>query len=313
MDAELRLLHGTMPITKLAERLGRTKGSIRGRITNIGIAKKESWTHEQEEALRAMYMEAGEGGVLRLSEFADSVGREAGNVSRKAKELGLPTSATRRRVIERKERVNKFASNEEMRQAFSERMKKALAEKGHPRGMLGLKHSPESIEKIAKASVISNAARTDEMKAAYNLKAAKTKMRNGTYAPERQKTTWKGGWREIGGMRKYYRSRWEANYACYLEWLKTGGHIADWKHEPKTFWFEGVKRGTVSYLPDFWVVENDGTDAFHEVKGWMDDRSKTKIKRMAKYYPDVKLVVIDSKGYTALRKSVSSLVPGWEA
>ncbi len=313
MDVELRRLHGSMSVAQLAERLGRTKGSVRGRITALGIAKKSEWTEEQEKELRSIYLAAGTGGVLKLAPLIAATGRDKGNISRKAKELGLPTSMNRKRVDERKEKVRKYADRAALSVAISARMKKTIAEKGHPRGMLGLKHSPEALEKIAKASVISNAARTDEMKVAYNLKAAKTKMRNGTYAPERHKTTWKGGWREIGGIRKFYRSRWEANYASYLEWLKTGGHIADWKHEPKTFWFEGVKRGTVSYLPDFWVVENDGTDAFHEVKGWMDDRSKTKIKRMEKYYPEVKLVVIDSKGYAALKKSVSSLVPGWEA
>jgi hypothetical protein len=123
--------------------------------------------------------------------------------------------------------------------------------------------------------------------------------------------SWKAAWHEIGGQRKYYRSNWEANYAYYLQWLKEGNHIADWKHEPKAFWFEGVKRGTVSYLPDFWVLENDDRDSFHEVKGWMDARSKTKIARMAKYYPNVTLVVIDSKAYRELRKKVSGLVPGW--
>lgn len=200
----------------------------------------------------------------------------------------------------------------EQKEAVGIRMKNWIATNGHPRGYLGMKHTPEALKKISLTSILQNAARTDEMKVQINIKSAKTKMERGTYAPPRQKTTWKAAWREIGGFRKYYRSRWEANYAYYLEWLKTEGHIADWRHEPKCFWFEGVKRGTVSYLPDFLVIENDGSEAFHEVKGWMDERSKTKIKRMAKYHPKVKLIVIDSKGYAALKKSISSLVPGWE-
>ena len=56
--------------------------------------------------------------------------------------------------------------------------------------------------------------------------------------------SWKAGWREIGGQRIYARSRWEANYARYLEWLRANGSIAKWEHEPETFWFEGIKRGT---------------------------------------------------------------------
>lgn len=195
---------------------------------------------------------------------------------------------------------------------MSERQKALIAERGHPRHMKGKRHSEEAKSLMSAASKRMNEARTDEQKTKYLIKAMKTKIANGTYAMQRPGTSWKAGWREIGGTRKYYRSKWEANYAYYLEWLKSKNQIADWKHEPKTFWFEGVKRGTVSYLPDFWVKELSGKDSFHEVKGWMDARSKTKIARMAKYYPDVKLVVVDSKGYEALRRSVKGLVPGWE-
>lgn len=130
--------------------------------------------------------------------------------------------------------------------------------------------------------------------------------------PPRLNASWKAGWREIGGIKKYYRSKWEANYAYYLEWLKQTGQITDWKHEPETFWFDGIRRGCVSYLPDFRVEEVGGAMVYHEVKGWMDDRSKTKIRRMAKYHPTVRLIVIDSKGYAALKRSVQGLVPGWE-
>jgi hypothetical protein len=44
----------------------------------------------------------------------------------------------------------------------------------------------------------------------------------------------------------------------------------------------------------------------------MDDRSKTKIKRMAKYHPNVKLIVIDSKGYAALKKTMQPIIKDWE-
>lgn len=120
------------------------------------------------------------------------------------------------------------------------------------------------------------------------------------------------GWHEIGGKRKYYRSRWEANYARYLEWLKCMGQIRDWSHEPKTFWFDGVKRGVVSYLPDFLVIENSGREVYHEVKGWMDARSRTKIRRMRIYHPKIALVVIDRQAYAEIRRKVSRLVPEWQ-
>lgn len=123
----------------------------------------------------------------------------------------------------------------------------------------------------------------------------------------------KSGWRTIGGKAKYYRSRWEANFACYLEWLKSIGEIKAWEHEPETFWFKGIKRGVVSYLPDFKVEENNGDIVYYEVKGYMDGRSRTKIKRMAKYYPEIKLAVIERRQYMEIQNKVGRLIKGWEA
>ncbi len=125
--------------------------------------------------------------------------------------------------------------------------------------------------------------------------------------------SWKAAWREVGDQRCFFRSRWEANYARYLEWLRSIGQIAKWEHEPQTFWFEGIKRGCVSYLPDFKVTENNGSHAWHEVKGWMDARSKTVLSRMAKYHPNETLVVIREAQYVEIKRKVSSLIPGWES
>lgn len=121
----------------------------------------------------------------------------------------------------------------------------------------------------------------------------------------------KAGWREIGGMKKYYRSKMEANYARYLEWLKTIGEIAVWKHETITFWFHGIKRGVMSYLPDFEVHYKDGSMEYHEVKGYLDSKSKTKLKRMAKYYPHLKVILIGSKEYRAIERTAKGIA-GWE-
>lgn len=115
------------------------------------------------------------------------------------------------------------------------------------------------------------------------------------------KGAWKAAWRTIGGQRCYFRSAWEANFARYLEFLRRAGEITSWEHEPHTFWFDGIRRGVVSYKPDFRVVERGGSVIWYEVKGWMDPRSATKIKRMAKYHPDVELRVIQRKDMRALR------------
>lgn len=248
-----------------------------------------------------------------LPSLAVLLGRTKSAVCQKAASLGL-TDPKRLRmpVEERKVRVARFATVEARRQHQSGRMKEIIAERGHPRGMAGKHHSAETREHLSKTSAAMNAARTVEQLAAFTLKGMKTKAANGTLNPPRLGASWKAGWRVIGGIRKFYRSKWEANYARYLEWLKGRGEILAWAHEPKTFWFEGVRRGAVSYLPDFCITEKSGRDVYHEVKGWMDDRSATKIKRMAKYHPRVKLIVIRKKQYSAIARKVSALVPGWE-
>lgn len=121
------------------------------------------------------------------------------------------------------------------------------------------------------------------------------------------------GWREIGGQRKYFRSMWEANYARYLQYLKKMGHIKNWEHEPQTFWFHAIKRGTITYLPDFKITRNDDTHYWVEVKGYMDSKSQTKIKRFKKYYPDEILEVKGKKWFNDNSPMMSILCKGWEA
>jgi hypothetical protein len=216
-------------------------------------------------------------------------------------------------VMKRLHLEGKLQKNEQQRKAISERNKKMWKEREHPKGMKGKKHSKETLAKLSEISSERAKNTTDEQWLARTVKSRATREQRGTQLPCRTNVTWKAAWHEIGGTRKFYRSRWEANYARYLEFLKQQGKIKDWKHEPKTFWFEGIKRGCVSYLPDFLVIENDGSEAYHEVKGWMDDRSKTKIRRMAKYFPSVNLIVIDSKEYKALQKTAAAIVPGWDS
>lgn len=120
------------------------------------------------------------------------------------------------------------------------------------------------------------------------------------------------GWREIGGKKKYYRSLWEANYARYLEWLKEHDQIQDWMFEPKTFYFEGIKRGCTNYKPDFWVLDKDDRQYWVEVKGWMDPKSITKIKRFNKYFWKEKLVVVDKKWFNEFNPKMKILIHEWE-
>jgi hypothetical protein len=121
----------------------------------------------------------------------------------------------------------------------------------------------------------------------------------------------KHGWHQVGNQKIFARSLWESNYAYYLEWLRKSGEIQSWEHEPETFWFDGIKRGVCSYLPDFKVIGNNGDVVYHEVKGWMDKKSVTKLKRMKKYHPSVKIFLADSKWFSQNAKKLSNIVTGW--
>lgn len=127
-----------------------------------------------------------------------------------------------------------------------------------------------------------------------------------------KKLPWKPCWREISGKRFYARSLWEANYAFYLEFLKRQNLILDWEHEPKTFWFEAIRRGVRSYLPDFAVLSMGNEIEYHEVKGYMDCKSNTKLKRMAKYYPETKVILIRKKEYNEIKNKLAPMIFGWD-
>lgn len=119
------------------------------------------------------------------------------------------------------------------------------------------------------------------------------------------------GWREIDGELFFFKSNSEFRYACYLEWLKKTGNITEWLYEPETFWFLEIKRGVRSYKPDFKVIERSSSHYWVEVKGYMDARSKTKLARFSKYYPQERLELVDSKWFSRNSKKLKGLVPGW--
>ena len=60
----------------------------------------------------------------------------------------------------------------------------------------------------------------------------------------------------------------------------------------KIFVFEGIKSGTTSYKPDFYIKNKDNICFWVECKGYMDSKSKTKLKRFLKYFKDEKIILI---------------------
>lgn len=276
------------------------------------------WTPAQIDTLRQWYADHPDGTPLDLGALAALIGRSKPNVCRKARELGL-TQQSRTSV----EKVNgkwpselpKFTNDEDRRNHLSAVRKQWLADNEHPRGMQGKHHTPETIERLRIATSNREAAMTSEDYEARRVKARRTleasyesngatPMRN-----SRMHSRSSAGTRPDLGF--YVRSQWEANYARYLKWLKSSGEIRDWSYEPKTFVFKGETRGAIAYTPDFLVIEKDGSQVFHEVKGWMDGPSKTRLKRMAKHYPEEKIIVIGEDEYKAISRW-RRLIPDWE-
>jgi hypothetical protein len=96
-----------------------------------------------------------------------------------------------------------------------------------------------------------------------------------------------------------------------LNWSIALGLVLRWKYEDLTFEFP-VPKGSKFYTPDFHVWLPNGESEFHEIKGYMDAKSKTKLGRMQTHYPQHHIKVIGKVEYAAVRDSVAALIPHWE-
>jgi predicted nuclease of restriction endonuclease-like RecB superfamily len=103
---------------------------------------------------------------------------------------------------------------------------------------------------------------------------------------------------DLGGL--IVRSNWEANVARVFTI-----HGIKFEFEPTKFYFP-IKRGTKVYIPDFYLP---ATDEYIEVKGFFDDKSRIKIKRFKKYFPDEfeRLIMIISKSSSRAKKIATDL------
>lgn len=303
-DAFLREQYFVLQRTQIAEALGRTIGSVRKRCSVLGLNQKHRAITDSDRAdIRAWY-EAQQSATLddfNLSELAQRLGRTRNTISKEARRMGLT--------------VQGRPNSERAKKQQSIRQREYLAVNEHPKGMAG-KHHTEAM-KQAHSDILREAAkkRTPLEDLIRTTKANATKIaRYGTGNPSMQgKNPYS---RTKSGKRadldnRFFRSAWEANYARYLNFLIAQGSIAAWEYEPKTFVFEGVTRGQLTYTPDFKVIEHDASYVWHEVKGWMDAKSKAKLKRMAKFFPDEKVIVIGPDEYKAIRKW-AGLIPDWE-
>ena len=280
----------------VGKRFGMHGSSVHERLASADYDewKIRHWTDDDDDRLRKEYGKFADQADLKT--LAAIMGRSLAGINNRAKRLGLQERGRPKPFLIGK-KPNWITNGQP-----------------HPRGMKGKKHTPEAKQRMAKI----HKKRWDEMSESERDALADSRlagrMNSETRSTESSdaKKSWKAGWHFIGKHRKYYRSRWEANYARYLEWRRARGEIQSWEHEPKVFWFEGIRRGVCSYKPDFRVVERDGTAVWHEVKGWMDARSRTTLNRMRKYFPDEIVIVIDKEKYKEIRRRFAPMVEGWE-
>lgn len=110
----------------------------------------------------------------------------------------------------------------------------------------------------------------------------------------------KSGYREDIGH--YVRSTWEADYARVLNFIDE-----PYLYEPKTFELTRENGSTITYTPDFYLINKD---VYVEIKGFMRDLDAEKIKLIQEQY-DIKLEVIQSSEFAELQLKYKDLV-AWE-
>lgn len=292
-------------VWKAAKLAGCSGQTVQRRLKEMGIDRKNMpITEEESEAIRQFY-ETNQGvaqGEMKLTDFARSLGRTKHLISRHAKKLGL-TDIRRKR-------------SESQKQEQGKRTKRYIEENGHPRGALGITHSQETRLLLSNASKRKWESVTKKELQERWEKSLATRKANGTPWPNNpgggSYQHCKRGFREDIGI--YVRSAWEANWARYLNFLVANrvDRLTHWEYEPDTFWFDGIRRGVVSYMPDFKLFEKGREPYYQEVKGRMDDKSRTKLKRMAKYYPHIRVELIDEKAYKEVERKLGMVIPNWE-
>lgn len=304
-DAILREFYFSRTREEIGVMLGRSKDSVRKRCSVLGLNQKHpAVTDDEKNFIRSWYNEHAKANLedFELPRLALLLNRTAPYISRLARKMGL-TDTSRKQ-------------GSRLRENLSQKTTARLQKQGHPRGMLGKKHTDEFKAWQGKRVKEYWEGLTPIDVAIMTTKQTRTKIaRYGTAAPTHL-TGSNAYSRAKHGRRKdlnnqYFRSSWEANYARYLNFLISKGEILSWEYEAHTFVFHEVARGTVSYLPDFKVITKEGKIEWHEVKGWMDAKSKVKLKRMQKYYPEETLIVIGAEEYKAIAKW-ASLIDGWE-
>lgn len=309
---ELKILrenYKDLSYRELGELLGRTEASVRTKVSDAGFELKREnyWSEAEVEWLIESYHRSKNTQNLNLSLLSQKLGKLKSNVCRKARDLGL---TDRHRTL-----------TEEQKHMLGERSQEWHKNNEHPRGMLGKTHSDE----VKKMFSLTRRGRklnlTSEGRQALSANARKNIKKLMSSGNMYSRT--KSGKREDLNN-TFFRSSWEANYARYLNYQNIR-----WEFEPKEFIFKEEVRGTKTYIPDFYLPV---TREWVEVKGWLDAKSKSKLLKFKKYYPEyfkkLRLVVNKLQGseqtwafknglchvelYTNIVKQFSHKIQNWE-
>jgi len=287
----------THNIWKAGERLGMSGQSIWKRLKRLGVHfDQRIFSDDEKEYLFKHYDDCVSNG--RLDELSEVMGRTKYFLCRQAGKLGL-TDQHRKHTAECVE--GRIAN-----------LKLWYRIHDHPRGFLGGTHTDETKKIISQASIKAASKKTEEDWRRRGEKAAETRSKNGTTSVTYNTySRCKGGYRQDIGI--YVRSRWEANYCRYLNFLIEKGELYKWEYEVDTFRFHGVTIGVQAYTPDFKVWDDEYSEPYYiEVKGYMDEKSKVRLERMRKHYPNIRLVLVASNEYYKIRKAFGGLIDGWE-
>jgi hypothetical protein len=306
-----------VPVAKILESYARLKniwkvgpelgisGQTAHRIIkeHLGYLMKPQFTEDQKKAIKTYY-ETTPDAEFNLDILVHLTGKLKSDISDFASKSGLTRYGRPKRL--------------DSRQKLSMNQIERIKRNGHPRGMLGKKHTLETLAIVSESSkrqwanmrLTQTGLMAPEARKKSNERLQKAKE---LMDPTRNYSRANAGKRpDLGEI--HFRSSWEANYARYLNLLMKMKIVEWWDFEQETFWFETIRRGVRSYKPDFRVkYKNDPIVEYVEVKGWITAKDRTKWKRMKKYHPRIKLVVVGKKQYETIRNKWRSSIPTWEA
>lgn len=285
-------------VWKVGEVLGLSGQKVHSILKSMGLGKRMNYfTDNDYQFLKEHYDEYAQ--AQNLKELAQIMDRTVPFLSRKAKELGLTKNN------------RKFELGENQVRKLSESARMRIKTYGHPKGMLGKKHSNSTKQNISlwqkqNWDTHYDEILTDERRKqmsdlmAESQELGKMGVRSRTYLTQAI----------INNKEYLFKSAWETNIAMVLEYCRLMGEIDDWGYESSKFSFEYDGSGVRNYKPDFDVIK-DGITYHIEVKGWKDDKSQVKEILMKKHYPNVQIYLIDEPRYRDIKKRYKPIIPLW--